>query len=110
MPSFLQSPIEYLKGVGPQRGELLRKELGVDVFGDLLRYYPFRYVDRSVIHHIKDITPLTQYIQLKGTISGFHQVGAKQHRRLIATFKDETGEVDLVWFQSVDWILKTLKV
>lgn len=110
MSSILQTPIEYLKGVGPQRGELLRKELDIDTIGDLLHYYPFRYVDRSVIHHIKDITPLTQFIQLKGKISGFRQIGAGRQKRLLATFRDSSGEIDLVWFQGVDWILKTLKV
>src|SRR5579871_951237 len=109
MPSFLQSAIEYLKGVGPQRGELLRSELDIFTFYDLLKYYPFRYVDRSVIHKINELTPLTQYIQLKGEITGFKQIGAKKSRRLIASFEDETGEVDLIWFQSVDWILKSLK-
>ena len=56
MPALLQSPIEYLKGVGPQRGEVLRKELGINTFGDLLAHYPFRYVDRSIIHQIKQYT------------------------------------------------------
>ncbi|MFN8287207.1 MAG: ATP-dependent DNA helicase RecG [Chitinophagales bacterium] len=109
MASFLQSPIEYLKGVGPQRGELLRKELDLACFADLLHYYPFRYVDRSEVHQVKDLTPLTQFIQLKGKLTGFRQLGDKKHRRLIATFRDKSGEVDLVWFQSIDWILKTLK-
>lgn len=109
MASFLQSPIEYLKGVGPQRGELLRSELDVATFGDLLHYYPFRYVDRSVVHQVKDLNPLTQFIQLKGKLTGFRQLGDKKHRRLIATFRDKSGEVDLIWFQSIDWILKTLK-
>jgi ATP-dependent DNA helicase RecG len=109
MSSLLQSPIEFLKNVGPQRGELLRKELNVNTFGDLLRYYPFRYIDRSIIHNIKDIHPLTQFIQLKGQITGFRQFGAGKQKRLLATFKDTTGEVDLIWFQSIDFILKTLK-
>ncbi|HWB62301.1 MAG TPA: ATP-dependent DNA helicase RecG [Chitinophagales bacterium] len=109
MPPVLQSNIEYLKGVGPQRGELLRKEFDIHTFGDLLKYYPFRYVDRSVIHKVKDITPLTQYIQLKGHINGFRMLGEKRHRRLIASFVDDTGEMDLVWFQGADWILKSLK-
>lgn len=110
MSAALQTPIEYLKGVGPQRGELLRKELGIQVVGDLLKYYPFRYVDRSIIHQIREITPLTQYIQLKGTITGFRQLGAGRQKRLMATFRDETGEIELVWFQGADWILKSLKV
>src|ERR1035441_6275982 len=109
MSFLLQTNIEYLKGVGPQRGELLRKEFSIHTFGDLLVYYPFRYVDRSVIHQIKDLTPLTQYIQLKGEITGFRQIGDKKHKRLMASFRDGTGEIELVWFQSVDWILKSLK-
>jgi ATP-dependent DNA helicase RecG len=109
MPGYLQSEIEFLKGVGPEKGKLLRAELQVNTFGDLLRYYPFRYVDRSAIHKISDLTPLTQYIQLKGKVTGFHQVGDKKHKRLIGSFRDETGEIDLVWFQSADWIRKSIK-
>ncbi len=110
MSSALQTPIEYLKGVGPQRGELLRKELDLHTFGDLLKYYPFRYVDRSIIHHIRDITDFTQFIQLKGKITGFRQAGAGRQKRLMATFRDTTGEIELVWFQGADWIMKNLKV
>ncbi len=109
MASFLETPIEFLKGVGPQRGELLRKELEVHTFGDLLRYYPFRYVDRSVIHHISDINPLSQYIQLKGHLGGFRMMGDKKHRRLMASFTDKSGEIELVWFQGIDWIMKSVK-
>ena len=95
MASLLQSNIEYLKGVGPPRGELLRKELDVHTFGELLKYYPFRYIDRSVIHKIKEITPQTQYIQLKGQIVEFRQLGDKKQKRLIATFRDGSGEIEL---------------
>lgn len=109
MASVLDSPIEYLKGVGPQRGELLRKQLNIKTFGDLLHYYPFRYVDRSVIHTISELTPLSQYIQLKGRITGFRMIGDKSSKRLVASFVDKTGEIDLVWFQRSDWILKTVK-
>lgn len=109
MSTLLQSPIEYLKGVGPPKGELMRKELHVHTFGELLLYYPFRYVDRSIIHKIKELNPLTQYIQLKGKITGFRQLSTGKQKRLLATFKDDTGTVELIWFQSVDFILKTLK-
>lgn len=109
MSSILQNPIEFLKGVGPQRAELLRAEFDIHTFGDLLRHYPFRYVDRSVIHTIRETNPNTQYIQLKGTITNFRTVGEKRSRRLVATFKDKTGSIDLVWFQGIDWIQKTLK-
>ncbi len=109
MNTLLQSKIEFLKGVGPQRGETLQKELHIHTFADLLGYYPFRYVDRSLIHKISDLNPLTQYIQLKGKITGFRQLSTGKQKRLMATFKDDTGEIDLIWFQSVDFILKTLK-
>jgi ATP-dependent DNA helicase RecG len=74
MSRFLESPIEFLKGVGPQRGALLRKELNINTFGDLLQHYPFRYVDRSVIQRIRDINPHTQFIQLKGKVSNMRIV------------------------------------
>ncbi len=109
MPGLLQSPIEYLKGVGPQKGEVLRKELHLSTFGDLLNYFPFRYVDRSVIHQVRDINHYTQFIQLKGKIDGFRQLGEKSSKRLIARFHDKSGELELVWFKGADWILKTLK-
>jgi ATP-dependent DNA helicase RecG len=92
MSTFLTTPIEYLKGVGPQRAELMRKELHIDTFRDLVFYYPFRYVDRSVIHHIRDINFNTQYIQLRGKISYFDMKGTGRGRRLVAGFTDETGD------------------
>jgi len=108
MSRLLDSPIEFLKGVGPQRGVLLRKELNVNTFGDLLQYYPFRYVDRSVIQRIRDINPPTQFIQLKGKVSGMRVIGEKQAKRLVATFRDDSGEIELVWFKSIDWAMKML--
>jgi ATP-dependent DNA helicase RecG len=108
MSRLLDSPIEFLKGVGPQRGVLLRKELNVNTSGDLLQHYPFRYVDRSVIQRIKDINPHTQFIQLKGKVSGMRVIGEKQAKRLVATFRDDSGEIELVWFKSIDWAMKML--
>lgn len=108
MSRLLDSPIEFLKGVGPQRGVLLRKELNVNTFGDLLQYYPFRYVDRSVIQRIRDINSPTQFIQLKGKVSGMRVIGEKQAKRLVATFRDDSGEIELVWFKSIDWAMKML--
>jgi ATP-dependent DNA helicase RecG len=110
MSTFLTTPIEYLKGVGPQRAELMRKELHIDTFRDLVFYYPFRYVDRSVIHHIRDINFNTQYIQLRGKISYFDMKGTGRGRRLVAGFTDETGEIERVWFQGAEWIEKSLKI
>jgi ATP-dependent DNA helicase RecG len=108
MSRLLDSPIEFLKGVGPQRGVLLRKELNANTFGDLLQHYPFRYVDRSVIQRIRDINPHTQFIQLKGKVSGMRVIGEKQAKRLVATFRDDSGEIELVWFKSIDWAMKML--
>lgn len=110
MSSFLTTPIEYLKGVGPQKGEVLRKEFEIDTFRDLLYYYPFRYIDRSVIHQIRDINFNTQYIQLRGQIKYFDMVGTGRGRRLVAGFADSTGEIELVWFQGAEWIQRTLKI
>jgi ATP-dependent DNA helicase RecG len=110
MSKLLQTPIEFLKTVGPQRAEFLKKELSLSTYGDLLRYYPFRYVDRSKIYKISEIEPHTQFIQLKGVITGFRTVGEKQAKRLMARFKDSTGEIELVWFKGIDWVLKNLKV
>ena len=88
----------------------MRKEFEIDTFRDLLYYYPFRYVDRSVIHHISDINFNTQYIQLKGKITYFDMVGTGRGRRLVAGFVDGTGEIQLVWFQGANWIERILKV
>ena len=110
MSTFLTTPIEYLKGVGPQRGELMRKELHIDTFRDLIYYYPFRYVDRSVIHKVRDINFYTQYIQLKGKINYFDMNGTGRGIRLVAGFVDDTGEIELVWFQGAEWISRTLKI
>jgi ATP-dependent DNA helicase RecG len=109
MSTFLSTPIEYLKGVGPQRAEVLRREMEIDTFRDLLYYYPFRYVDRSVIHRVSDINFNTQYIQLKGKINYFDMVGTGRSRRLVAGFADDSGEIELVWFQGADWIQKSVK-
>lgn len=106
--SLLSSPIEYLKGVGPQRGELLRKYLDIHTCKDLLEFFPFRYIDRSVVNKIADINEQTQYIQLSGRIHQLKVIGTNRAKRLAAKFTDETGTIDLVWFQSVDWILKTI--
>lgn len=108
--SLLKSPIEYLKGVGPQRAEVLRAELGLQTFNDLLHYFPYRYIDRSQIHQIRDINANTQFIQIKGKIEGFKIEGAGRGKRLKARFSDNTGEIELVWFQSVDWIKNNYKV
>ena len=109
---MLDSPIEYLKGVGPQRGELLRSELGIATFSDLLLHFPFRYIDRSRFHTVREIASTheeLQQVQLRGRISAPRAVGEKQSRRLTATFTDATGSLELIWFKGVKWIQQAIK-
>ncbi|GAB4252745.1 MAG: ATP-dependent DNA helicase RecG [Vicingaceae bacterium] len=107
---FLNTPIEYLKGVGPQRAEILKKELSIFVFSDLLNYFPFRYIDRSKIVTIKEINSEDVYIQLKGIITSLETVGEKRGKRLVATFQDQTGTIELVWFKGLKWIKNGIKL
>lgn len=105
----LDTPIEYVKGIGPQRAELIKKELSIYTLADLLSHYPFRYVDRTKFHRITEINEELQYVQLKGKLLQFQTVGAARQKRLVASFKDDSGIIELVWFQGVKWILAALK-
>ena len=98
MPSLENTDIKYLHGVGPKRAELLGKELGIFTFHDLLYYFPFRYVDRSKIHTVSEITGDMPYIQLRGRFINFTPQGEGARRRLQALFTDGTGTVEVVWF------------
>jgi ATP-dependent DNA helicase RecG len=109
MDQVLETPIEYLKGVGPQRGELLRKELQVATFGDLLLHFPFRYVDRTHFASIADISGEGTPVQLRGVLRGVRMVGEKQARRLTAELVDRTGRIELVWFSGLRWLQPILK-
>ncbi len=101
---LLQTKIEYLKGVGPKRAELLNKELGIFTFQDLLDYFPFRYIDRSQIHKVRQICDDSVYYQLVGTVSNMQCIGAPRLTRITATFTDDTGSIELVWFKGLKWI------
>lgn len=107
---FLQTPIEFLKGVGPLRAELLKKELGISTYEDLLNHFPFRYVDRTRFYSIKEITTDLPYIQLKGQIRNLVVRGEKRRKLLTGRFEDETGSVELKWFQGVKWISDSVKL
>jgi ATP-dependent DNA helicase RecG len=108
---ILSSPIEYLKGVGPQRADLLRKELGVFTFHDLLFYFPFRHLDKSKIITIAEIRPDADYIQVTGKLMSVEVIGErKSSKRLVAEIKDDTGWLELVWFQGISWIQKFLNI
>ena len=104
----LKTPIEYLKGVGIQRADVLKKELGIFTFNDLLRHYPFRYIDRTRFYKIIDLTGDLPAIQIIGRIVHKEVIGEKRTKRLVIQVKDETGVLELVWFQSINWIEKNL--
>lgn len=106
----LRTPIGYLKGVGPQRAEILNKELAVFTFEDLLYYYPFRYNDRSVFSKINQIDPTKSGVQFIARLLNFEIQGDRRSRRLVAHVKDDTGIVQLVWFQSIKWVEKNLTI
>ncbi len=107
--TYLNSPIEYLKGVGPARAELLKKELGVFFIGDLLFNYPFRYIDRSKFHLIKDINQEGEMVQLKAKLISYEMIQGKKRKRLSALLKDPSGFIELVWFTGTKWIAESLK-
>ncbi|HIX55348.1 MAG TPA: ATP-dependent DNA helicase RecG [Candidatus Sphingobacterium stercoripullorum] len=105
-----QTPIEYVKGIGPYRGDLLKKELGIFTAGDLLKHYPFRYIDRTEFHKVNEINPQWPSVQVVGRLIRLSEVGVKRARRLVGVFSDETGSVELVWFKGIAYLQKLLKV
>ena len=104
MNNLLQTDIKYLHGVGPKRAELLAKQLDIHTYYDLLYYFPFRYIDRSTIHHIRDLSGDLPYIQLKGSFITFTPQGQGAKRRINALFTDGTGTIECVWFNRVKQI------
>ena len=109
--NLLETPIEYLKGVGPNRGTLLRKELGIHKYGDLVNFYPNRYIDRTRYYKINELQGTTAEVQIVGKIIHIKTVEfGKNQKRLVATFVDETGQMDLNWFQGHKWIKESLKL
>lgn len=110
MNTFLSTPIEYLKGVGPLKADLLKKELRIFTFNDLLNYFPFRYEDRSKFNVISSLVDANVSVQLKGQIISVSEVGMGRAKRLNAQFRDETGVIDLVWFKGASWIKKSIEL
>lgn len=108
MPEYLDQDIKFLVGVGPKRAELLNKELGIYTFRDLLYYFPYKYIDRTRFHNISEVRPDQAYIQVKGKIRSFELLGEGRKQRLSAVFFDETGSMDLVWFQGIKYIRENL--
>jgi ATP-dependent DNA helicase RecG len=103
-----QTPIEYLKGVGITRADILKKELSVFNFHDLLNYFPYKHIDRTRFYKIKDIQPDLPYVQVIARLTHKEILGEKNTRRLVAQVQDDTGIMELAWFQGIRWIEKTL--
>ncbi|WP_255722993.1 ATP-dependent DNA helicase RecG [Flavihumibacter fluminis] len=107
---ILSSPIEYLKGVGPLRADILKKELQIFTFRDLLDHFPLRHIDRTKITQLASVSPSMEYIQVAGTIQSMQVLGENRGRRLVAQLKDGTGILELVWFQGINWIQKNIQI
>jgi ATP-dependent DNA helicase RecG len=108
--SVLDTPVEFLKGVGPSRADVLKKDLGLFTYQDMLAHYPFRYIDRTKYFKINQINPDSQYIQIIGRVISKKVIGDKRAKRIVAVFKDETGMMELVWFQSLKWVDENITV
>lgn len=109
MKTNLQTPIDYLKGVGPNRADLLRSELGIHTYQDLINLFPNRYIDKTQYYKINELQRNSADVQIIGEITSLKDAGTGRAKRLIATFKDETGIMELVWFRGHKWIRDSIK-
>ncbi len=107
--SFFDSSVEFLKGVGPQRAALLQKELGIFTYADLIQHYPFRHEDRTRVYKISEVDDSLVSIQIKGKITKFEIMGIAHKKRLIGHFTDDSGTLELIWFQGIQWTLDKIK-
>lgn len=110
MSGFFSTKIEFLKGVGPQRAELLNKELQIFTYGDLLQHYPFRYEDRSKFYKIHQLNPDLENVQVIARVMKMEIVGVGGKKRLVAHVADETGEMEMTWFKGIQWVQKKLPI
>jgi len=108
--NILQTPIDYLKGVGPNRADLLRKELGIHTYQDLLNFFPNRYLDKTRFYKINELQRNSAEVQIVGKITNIKSVEQKRGKRLVADFVDDTGKMELVWFRGQKWIRENLKI
>ena len=109
MNAKLQTPIDYLKGVGPNRADLLRSELGIHTYQDLINLFPNRYIDKTQYYKINQLQQNSADVQIIGEITSLKEAGQGKAKRLVATFKDETGIIELVWFRGHKWIQENIK-
>jgi ATP-dependent DNA helicase RecG len=109
MSNFFQTKLEYLRGVGLQRAQLLGKELGLFTYGDLIQRYPFRYLDRTQFYNVVDLHDDLPYVQVKGVLRGREVIGEGPKKRMVAKVGDASGELELVWFKGVNYLEKVVK-
>lgn len=107
---MLNKSLEYLKGVGPQRAQIIRSELNISTYQDLVNFYPIRYIDRTRYYKINELYDSQSDVQIVGKIIHIKTVGQKRGQRLVATFVDGTGQMEFVWFKSIKWIAENLKL
>lgn len=110
MSTNLQTPIDYLKGVGPNRADLLRSELGIHTYQDLINLFPNRYLDRTQYYKINQLERNSAEVQIIGKITGFKEIAQKRGKRLVARFQDDTSSMELVWFRGQKWIKENVKL
>ena len=108
--SFFDTKIEFLKGDGPSKGEILNKELSIFTFGDLIEYYPFRHEDRTQFHQISELNEGMVAAQIKGRLRSWEKIGEGSKARLVGQFTDGTGTMELTWFQGISWMEKNLRL
>ena len=107
---ILNTPIEFLKGVGPNRAKLIKEELKISNFKDLLFQFPYRYIDKTKYHKISEIDTISSEIQLIGEIKELKEVGIGSKKRLVGSFSDKTGTIQLVWFKTNKWLIESIKL
>ena len=108
--NYLNTPIDYLKGVGPNRADLLKSELKIFTYNDLLYFFPFRYIDKTKYHNISELEDTNSYVQIIGKFTNLRHSDNSKVKRLIGVFSDENGEIEVVWFRGIKWIEKSIKL
>jgi len=107
---ILQSPVAYIKGVGPTRAQVLLQEMGIRVCQDLLHFFPTRYIDRTRYFEINELQQNDAEVQIIGRVTNLRNISQKRGSRLVATFEDKTGKIELVWFRGAKWIQENIKL
>ncbi|MFN0048884.1 MAG: ATP-dependent DNA helicase RecG [Cytophagales bacterium] len=109
MQPFFETKIEFLKGIGPQKAQILNKDLAIFTFGDIVQHYPFRYEDRTIFHRISEVNDAHNFVQIKGRVNHVDLLGNADKKRFVAYFTDGKNEIELIWFRSIAYASKVVK-